>query len=80
MWAALIPIIGEIVLEGIKGWSEERRTRFKDQYHNILTKLERYESRTPENWIDSDIDIATKELEIFLKAYSSEVKSENASN
>lgn len=80
MWSTLIPIIGEIVLEGMQMWSEERRTRFMDDYHDILTKLEKARSRSADTWVDSDIDIAQRDLEIFLKAYSSEVKSENATS
>lgn len=80
MWATIIPVLGEIVVEGMKGWNEKRRTRFKDQYHDILTRLDRYRNRTPDNWIDSDIELAEQELETFLKAYASEVKSENSSN
>ena len=80
MWTALIPILGEIVLEGMKGWSEKRRTRFKDQYHEILTRLDSYRNKTPDNWIDSDIEIGEQELETFLKAYASEVRNENSNS
>ncbi len=74
MYAALLPILGEIILEGMQGWNEERRTRFKDKYHDILTKLDKYRNRTPDNWIDSDIELGEQELKTFLKAYASEVK------
>lgn len=80
MWTALLPIIGEIVLEGMKGWNEKRRTRFKDKYHRILTNLEKAKSQTPDRWIDSEIDILVVKLEIFLKAYKTELENENTSN
>lgn len=79
MWPTLIPIIGELVLEGVKGWREERRTRFLDEYHDILRKITHYKNRTPEEWIDSDIDVSEQELADFLQAYNREVKSENSS-
>jgi hypothetical protein len=79
MWTALLPIIGEIIHEGMEMWSEERRTRFKDKYHDILSKLDTFRNRQPKDWIDSDIELAEQELETFLKAYASEVKNENIS-
>lgn len=80
MWAALIPILGEIVLEGMKAWNESRRTRFADQYHDILTALDKARNRPADNWMDSEIDWYEEKLETFLKAYAQELKNESNNN
>lgn len=77
MWATLIPILGQIVLEGMKGWNEDRRTRFVDQYHDILSALDNAKNKPPGNYMDSEIDWFEQKLETFLKAYARELESEN---
>lgn len=73
---SIITVVGEIAVEGMKAWNESRRVRFKNKYHSILTKLERSKNKPASSWVDSDIDVFTKELEIFLLAYVDEIKND----
>lgn len=75
---ALSPIIAAILLEGMKAWNEERRTRFADRFYSILKQLKDAENATGTNRVDYDIEVAEQEKEIFLQAYYEEVK--NAKN
>lgn len=70
---ALIPIIAGLLLEGVKAWSEERRTRFMDEHHELLQRIETLRSRKGRKWIDSDLAVAIKDLTIFVKAYAKEI-------
>ena len=70
-------LLGPIVLEGMKIWSEERRTRFKDKYHDILTRLEEAHNANGSDYFDSVIDFTDAELRIFMEAYYSELQKAN---
>lgn len=73
MNGSVLSLIGSIVLEGVKAWNEERRTRFMDEYHELLTKISKAESDY-ENWDDYEISTLYEKLEIFLKAYRKEIQ------
>lgn len=71
--SALLPVILAIVSDGLKLFSEERRTRFEDQYHDILKRKSSAENQTYPEYNNYDIDHADEELENFLKAYHNEL-------
>jgi hypothetical protein len=73
MNASVLTLIGSIVLEGVKLWSEERRTRFLDEYHDLITKLNQAESDYSA-WSDFEVSRLTKDLELFLQAYKTEIQ------
>ncbi|MGB0452567.1 MAG: hypothetical protein ACPGJV_02550 [Bacteriovoracaceae bacterium] len=73
----MINLIGEIILEGLKAWNEERRTRFKDKHQAILKRIDNAVNATGEDYYDSEVDLSEEELETFMKSYLSEVKSIN---
>ncbi|MDD0852976.1 hypothetical protein HBN50_07705 [Halobacteriovorax sp. GB3] len=80
MSATLLPIIGELLVEGTKAWNEERRTRYLDKYHDILKRLNHAENRPIGEYTDYDVAIIKEELETFLKAYVGELKKGGVSN
>ena len=71
--SSLLPVIAALLLEGMKAWNEERRTRFMAEHHELMTKIEVLKSRTGKDWIDSDLAVAKRDLELFIKAYAKEV-------
>lgn len=80
MWTVLLPIIGELVLEGVQAWSEERRTRFMDEHHTILSKIARLKAIPVDSprYTDSAIAVSEKQLVTFLTAYQRELKLEKS--
>lgn len=80
MWAVLLPLIGELVVDGVKTWKEERRTRFLDQHFEILTKLNKLKSVPTDSYryTDSAIDVSERELIIFLTSYKKELEIEES--
>ena len=68
-----LTVIAQIVLEGMKAWNEHKRTEFKRKYHKILTKLEKAQNATGDDYTDSEIDKLEIELTIFLKAFADEI-------
>lgn len=70
----MLPTILGIVFEGMKTWSEERRTRFLKKHHDLLEALKDAENKTYPNYNDADIDIINERLRIFLEAYWSELR------
>lgn len=71
--SALIPLIAGLLLEGMKAWNEDRRTRFMDEHHELITKIEILKSRKGRKWIDSDLAVAVRDLTLFVKAYAKEI-------
>lgn len=69
----LIPIIAGLLLEGMKAWNEERRTKFMREHHALLTRIESLKRRTGKDWRDSELAVAQKDLKIFVTAYAKEV-------
>lgn len=70
-------IAAAIVLEGIKTFSEERRTRFKDEYHDIIKAVEAAKKDRSSNYTDAKLDLTKKRKKTFLKAYHAELKGHN---
>jgi hypothetical protein len=70
-------LIGQIVLEGVQLWSEERRTRFMDEYKDILDRITEAENAKPPIYTDSELDLAEQERMNFLEAYHTELKAIN---
>lgn len=75
MWT----LIAGIVLEGLKVFSEERRTRFMDEYHDIITEIESAKTDRSDNYTDARIDVGKKRKKLFLEAYHKELKAHNES-
>lgn len=73
----LLPLIGNIIHEGMKLWNEERRTRFMDEHFEILAKLKNAENAQGSDYCDAEIDLLKEELETFLCAYHSELSEYN---
>lgn len=73
MWA----LIGGIVLEGLKTFREERRTRIMDRYHGLLKTLRKCENANFTQYTDVDIDIIEEKIYDFLEAYRKELKEHN---
>jgi hypothetical protein len=74
-----LPLILSIINEGMKLWSDSRRTRFLNDYHDILEELSEAENKSYPDYNDSDVDLLTEKLVIFLEAYRSEIGKEHAS-
>ena len=71
-------IVASIVLEGLKLWSEERRTRFMDEHHELIQDLRKAENDQTSNYSDAAIDLAEEALQDFYKAYHAELKKETS--
>lgn len=76
----MLELIFPIVLEGLKIFKEERRTRIEDKYFDILEAIRRSENATGSSYSDSSIDINTEKLSNFLKAYALELRDQNEEN
>lgn len=76
----MFEMIGGIILEGLKTFNEERRTRFMDKYHDIITRLKDAENDTTSEYTDAAIDIPEEEKLNFLMAYKSELQGHNNEN
>ena len=70
----MINTILSIIKEGIKLWSEERRARFLNEYHDVLEEVQNAKNKEYPEYTDIDIDIANGKLRILLEAFSSELK------
>jgi len=73
----MFKLIGDIVLEGLKTFNEERRTRFMDDHHEIITELNRAKNDLTEGYSDDAIMIAKKDLMLFMQSYYTELKGHN---
>lgn len=67
--------IALIILASVNLIKEERRTRFKDQYHDILTALDEAKNKPPHLRANSTIDLLEQKQETFLKALADEISS-----
>lgn len=70
-------IVGGIVYEGVKLWSEERRTRFMDEYKDILDRITDASNAKVPEYTDAEYDLAEQERVNFLKAFHTELKAHN---
>ena len=75
-------IVGQILLEGMKLWSDERKHRFQKRYLKTLEKIDNEENLLNPDYNDARLMLAKQELDRFYKAYYEEIKSEvvSASN
>lgn len=73
----LITVILSIVEEGMKLWSDIRRTRFIKQHHKLLQEIMNAENTSSPDYTDDRLMLAYEQLRIYLEAYRSELK-ENA--
>lgn len=71
--SSLLPLIAGLLLEGMKAWNEERRARFMDEHHELISEIEKLKSRTGRDWIDSDLAVAKRNLQLFIRAYAKEI-------
>ena len=76
----MIEAIANLVFSVVETIREERRTRFKEEYHEILTALNEAKNAPSHLWANSTIDLLDQKLETFLIALGSEVKNEVSSN
>lgn len=72
IFALIVPLL----LEGLKVFGEERRTRFKDKYHKHLKRISEAEASS-DSYTDVEIDLAKESLKIFLKAFEGELSDHN---
>lgn len=70
-------IVGQILLEGIKLWSSERKHAFSKKYHKILTSIDRSEGAQFPHYTDASLMRDKKALEAFLEAYYGTIKEES---
>lgn len=73
----LLSLFAPIILEGLKVFREERRTRIEDEYHDILKALTRAKNKQGFYYSDSEIDRLNLKLKDFLKAYANQLKEHN---
>ena len=69
----MFELIGGIVLEGLKVFGEERRTRIMDKYSGLITALRQAENAGFKTYTDADIDIIDEKIYDFLTAYKKEL-------
>ena len=70
-------IIGQILLEGMKLWSAERKNHFAKKYKKILDDIDHAENAAHPHYTDARLMRHKEELERFLEAYYGIVKEEN---
>ena len=70
-------IVGSIVLEGVQTFREERRTRFLDEYKDILDRIDRAKNSKIPMYTDAEYDLSLEERIRFLEAYYRELKGHN---
>ena len=76
----IFTLVVPLLLEGLKVFGEERRTRFKDKYYkHIKTVAHMMALMNTEgsSYTDTDLCNAEKSLKLFLKAYKSELMNHN---
>lgn len=73
----LITVILSIVEEGMKLWSDIRRTRFMKQHHKLLKEIVDAENTSSPDYTDDRLMLAHERLCIYLEAYRGQLK-ENA--
>ena len=67
-------IIGQILLEGMELWTEERKHRFQKMHATILSKISVAENAEYPVYTDAALTLAKEELDNFYLAYYEEVK------
>lgn len=72
----LIPIILEIVRDGVRIWSEERRARFMKKHESYMNDLGEAIRDSKGSYSDSKVDLLQEKFNNFLTAYHSELKEE----
>ena len=77
MEAGLAVVIGGIILEGMKLWSQERKHKFMNEYHEILTLIDEAKRREIGDYTDAENDVLKREFKIFLEAYRRELMTHN---
>lgn len=68
-------LIGNILLEGMKVFREERRKALLKEYHEAMTELNEAKGAKFPNYSDVRIVKADQRLKTFLEAYYVELKS-----
>ncbi len=76
----MLDLIFPIVLEGLKVFKEERRTRIEDEFHDLIKALRKAENAKGDWYFDGEIDIAQERLNDFLRAYHTQLKEHNIEN
>lgn len=72
----LIPIMN--IIEDISStWSEERKTRFLKDHHEILTEIKNAKNKIYPNYTDAALDLANQRLCIFVEAFGSQLRKAN---
>lgn len=71
-------VLAQILLASLVLIKEERRTRFKKEYHDILTALNEAKNKPPHLRANSTIDLLDQRKETFLEALASEINENNS--
>ena len=79
-----LKLLGEIVRDGMRLWSEERARAFKNEYADILHELEDARNRVYPEYTDAALALAEEKYRIFFEAFldeqAKEVKAQEATN
>jgi len=73
----MFELIAGVVLEGLKVFGEERRTRFSDDHHDLIEALRKAENEGIDSYTDIDVDLLEEKIYDFLKVYHKELKEFN---
>jgi hypothetical protein len=73
----MVKLFGGIILEGLKTFNEERRTRFEKKHYKILQRIQKEERGEYPDYSDANLGLANEEFELFVQAYSEELKANN---
>lgn len=79
-FTAILGPLFTAVTEVTKLWAENERTRFLEEYHDILTDIATAKNQPGKLYTDSEVDVLSEKLVIFLKAFENEVKMHNSKN
>lgn len=77
MWSSLLPVIGGIVLEGMKFMNQRQKTKLQREHQKILQEIADAQNASFPDYTDAELDLANERLRIFLEAFWSELRKAN---
>ena len=77
---ATLPIVAQIVLEGMNIWSTERKMAFSKKHSKVLIKLNKAANGYYPNYNDAELGLAIEAEKAFYEAYLVEQRAHNQEN